>query len=174
MGEEWRPVVGFEGLYEVSSSGQVRSLPRRLVDGRQWRGKTLSSKVGRSSYLEVSLRTGVKSSKRYTVHRIVTRAFQGPAPEGKPYALHRDDDKLNNTEENLYWGSPSDNMYDRVRNGSHFNSKTECVRGHALVEENVYTPPGFETQRYCRTCRRIRHEKWYSGVKERRGNERLG
>lgn len=65
--------------------------------------------------------------------------------------LHRDDDKSNNTVENLYWGTYSDNAHDAVRNGTHYpGSLKECKRGHAL--DGINTTTG---HRYCKTCSRV-------------------
>lgn len=82
-------------------------------------------------------------------------------------ALHRDGDKFNNRADNLYWGDYDDNMQDRIRHRRHFNSKTHCKRDHELTEDNIYRMEG-KPNRYCRKCRRIRHQKWYDKVKEDR------
>lgn len=168
MDEEWRPVVEWEGLYEVSSLGRVRSVDRVLQDGRKWRGRILSSPKGRSGYPEVSLLVGVRKTRRVQVHRIVCRAFHGEPSEDRPFALHRDDVGTNNKASNLYWGSPRDNQLDRVRNGNHYTSMTHCRRGHELSPDNVYRQPSKPTVRYCRSCRKMRHVKWYSRAKEGR------
>ena len=154
MTEEWRPVVGFEGLYEVSSRGRVRSLDRRVNTSsgtRLSRGQVLKGKR-KNGYQEVSL--GRNGSRNFRlVHRLVCEAFHGPAPEGKPWVLHRDGDKSNNTPGNLYWGDPKQNAQDMITHGNHRNSrKTHCDRGHAFSAENTISTP--EGRRSCRTCHR--------------------
>lgn len=156
MTERWVPVVGWESFYEVSSYGRVRSLTRlSLVRyGGVARGRLLAQhSSGKTEHRTVTLcRTGVRHKAK--VHRLVLEAFVGSAPSGFA-ACHRDDNPLNNAVENLYWGSHTDNMRDRVRNGRHPNArKTHCKRNHALTSDNVYvyqTPSG-GTTRKCRRC----------------------
>lgn len=162
--EVWLPVVGWEGVASVSSLGSVKSDPRLLSDGRKWTGKILNRTIGRSTYLEVSL-PSTPHSKRLQVHRVVCMAFHGPPTLEKPMALHRNGDKFDNRSDNLYWGDYDDNMRDRVNHGRHFNTKTHCKFGHELTAENTYTPPSNPNSRYCRACRKRRHDKWYDGVK---------
>lgn len=75
--EQWKPVVGFEGTYEGSSWGQVRSLDRILSNGRRRRGQILKPWPANPPYLYVSLR---KNGRTYAhrVHRLVMMAFIGP------------------------------------------------------------------------------------------------
>lgn len=126
---EWRPVVGWEGFYEVSSDGQVRNVasgPGRKV------GRVLSANAAR--YVQVSLCRDGKPVTQY-VHRLVCEAFHGSPPEGMTDVLHWDDDPTNNNALNLRWGTVSDNLRDAVRNGSYRNQntdKTHCIRNHPL------------------------------------------
>lgn len=167
--EEWRPLYGHEGVISVSSFGRVRSESRILPDGRNWRGSILTQTTGRSTYLEVSLPSDKKHRQRQLVHRLVCLVFNGPNPPGKTMALHADGNKFNNSAENLYWGDYNDNMKDRISHGRHFNTtKTHCKFGHELTKDNIYTPPKKPKSRYCRKCRKRRHDKWYAAVKEDR------
>lgn len=169
MNEEWRAVTDYEGVYEVSSLGQVRGVDRVLPDGRNWKGKTLTLDWGRSGYLEVKLPIPGRSGRfARTVHRLVCTAFHGEPPVNKPLALHRNGYPGDNRASNLYWGDYDDNMKDRIRHGRHFNTKTHCKRGHELTQDNIYTPPKSPNSRYCRACRRIRHENWYDRLREGR------
>ena len=69
---------------------------------------------------------------------------------------HLDDDKTNNTPENLCWGTRSENTYDKIRNGRHpMAAKTHCKRGHAFDEVNTYRNPATGSRR-CRKCKRLR------------------
>ena len=90
--EIWKPVVGYEGLYEVSSFGRVRSLDR--YDGRAYkRGCILKPKI-QSNYLRVSLCNGGKC-KQQSIHRLVAQAFI-PNPNNLPMVNHKDENKANN------------------------------------------------------------------------------
>ena len=97
--EIWKPVVGYKGLYEVSSFGRVRSLDR--YDGRAYRrGCILKPKI-QSNYLRVSLCNGGKC-KQQSIHRLVAQAFI-PNPNNLPMVNHKDENTKNNCVENLEW-----------------------------------------------------------------------
>lgn len=148
---EWRPIPEWEGFYEVSNDGQVRSLARF-----NRRGIAVPSRMRRTSkaqaggYPTVSLCLDGAKFQR-TVHRLVMLAFVGECPTGLE-VLHSDGDPENNRLSNLSYGTHAENNRDIVRHGRHVHAgKTHCKRGHAFSEENTrYTP----TQRVCRTCSR--------------------
>lgn len=159
--EEWRPVVGYEGLYEVSSLGRVRGLERRIP---HWRG-------GSSVLPERILKPDTSDARGYErfslsrdgriqyrrAHRLVCEAFHGSAPEGKPFACHKDGNPRNNKSDNLYWGSASDNMQDKLKHGTnHEVNKTHCPRGHEYNEENTYV---WGRKRMCKACWKERRNK---------------
>ena len=104
-GESWRPVVGYEGLYEVSDHGRVRSITREVTykTGRSCaiKGRLRALTPDAQGYLHVSLsRSGVV--KHFYVHRLVGEQFV-PNPTGLPEINHEDRDKSNNTSGNLTW-----------------------------------------------------------------------
>ncbi|MEU2013072.1 NUMOD4 motif-containing HNH endonuclease [Nocardia sp. NPDC019302] len=139
--ERWRPVVGWEGLYEVSDQGAVRSLERRVVfsDGRAriQPGRLLGQHRTQSGHLTVRLSLN-KSSELRKVHRLVLLAFVGPPPPGTE-CCHNDGDATNNRVENLRWDTRSANTLDKVAHGNHPNaSKTHCVNGHEFTPDNTY------------------------------------
>lgn len=105
MIEEWRPVEGYEGLYEVSNLGRVRSVDRYVVDSlenrRFYKGKVLSPGIRPDGYLFVILSCNGKS-KTINVHRIVAQAFI-PNFDNLPMVNHKDEDKSNNRVDNLEW-----------------------------------------------------------------------
>lgn len=114
--EIWEPVVGYEGIYEVSNFGQVRSVTRVLSNGNHWRGKVRSLHLNSYGYPSVNLcLDGV--CKTRNVHRLVLEAFKG-IREGMQ-CCHNDGDPTNNNLENLRWGTPSENAMDRVSHGTH-------------------------------------------------------
>ena len=119
--EEWQPVQGWEGLYEVSSLGRVRSLPRSVArrDGtmQSFRGKLMSAFPNGKGYLVVRLSdtpNGRRSIVR--VHRLVSMAFI-PNRSNLPEINHRDGNKKNNALANLEWCSTKDNAIHAVATG---------------------------------------------------------
>jgi hypothetical protein len=102
---EWKPVVGFEGHYTVSSDGAVLSLrTQRVLKGRK----------DRYGYRRVGLVVaGHRARTDLCVHRIVLDAFSGPRMAGQE-ARHLDGDKHNNAASNLAWGTRAENQLDRV------------------------------------------------------------
>lgn len=155
--EQWRPVVGYEGLYEVSDHGRVYSAPRTVVTTRGSRklpGRILAGSKLVSGHRTVFLTIPLSgSTKTVLVHRLVLEAFVGPCPDGQE-CCHWDDDPTNNRLENLRWATRSENMRDRTRNGRHNNGTkgaTHCKRGHLFDAQNtVVNAKGY---RGCRTCR---------------------
>lgn len=162
MSEEWRPVVGFEGLYEVSSQGKIRSLDRRVPTKKEGvtalrKGQVLNPWLV-EGYPRVALRhPNSPKHKHLHVHRILAQAFI-PNPDNLPLVRHLNDVKTDNRLENLAWGTVSDNEFDKVRNGNNQNArKTHCIRGHEFTPENTRIVQ--ISGRQCRICDKIRHER---------------
>jgi hypothetical protein len=169
MSELWRPIPDFEGIYQVSSLGRVRSLDRRVWSSRgfwaELRGQVLGTSALPSGHLHVGLRTGGKRVNRL-VHRLVLEAFVGPCPDGME-ACHWDGDPTNNSLSNLRWDSRSANRMDAVRHGTNHNTrKSHCPQGHPYSPENTRTNG---RSRACRECAREHTRKW----RERRGADPL-
>lgn len=158
--ETWKPIPGYEGLYEVSDHGGVRSLDR-VVAMKNGRRKTLRGQARKlqrlpNGYLTVRLGKGGESVQFY-VHRLVLLTFVGDCPRGMETCHNngvRDDNRL----ENLRWDTKSANVADTISHGMHnHDSKTHCVRGHEFSEENTrYNEVG---HRWCRQC--AREKKYY-------------
>jgi hypothetical protein len=119
--EEWKDVVGFEGLYQVSNLGRVKSLPRTniCVNGKPLttRGMILKNTKNHRGYYEVNLFKR-NDRKHKCIHVLLAETFI-PNPDNLPLVLHKNDIKLDNRIENLYWGNHNDNMKDRLSNGKH-------------------------------------------------------
>lgn len=101
MEEVWKSVVGYEGIYEVSSFGNFRKIKD---DGSKKALKTTKNGCG---YYTIGLWKEHKV-KQYRISRLIAEAFI-PNPKNKPYVDHIDTDKANNRVENLRWVSPSEN-----------------------------------------------------------------
>ena len=154
--EEWRPVVGWEDLYEVSDQGRIHSLRT---------GKYLKPGMDRR-HRHVALCRG-DGGKSYRVHKLVMEAFVGPCPDGFE-VRHLDDNPDNNTLGNLVYGTRGENLLDRVRNGTHHQAaKTHCKYGHEFTPEN--TLPRSGGGRRCRECHRAE-----SFARKRNSSEYLG
>lgn len=159
MSERWRAVRGFEGFYEVSDQGCVRSLDRETNRGSRGfgtvRGKVLKPFLSTFGYEIVNLVVNA-ISKREHIHALVARAFvEGEAPGLD--VCHNDGDKLNNSAANLRWDTRSSNILDSVEHGTHAQAaKTHCPQGHPYSPANTYSPPTGPKARYCRACLRAR------------------
>lgn len=105
MDEVWKPVVGYEGRYEVSNFGKVRSLDTFVVysNGRSrvHKGRVLKQETNHG-YKRVVLVDVDKEKSHKRVHRLVAEAFI-PNTNSKPYINHIDHNKQNNCIENLEW-----------------------------------------------------------------------
>ena len=113
--EEWRPVKGHEGLYEVSNLGRIKSLPRKqvILHGKERiyyeRGEFIFNTGGQlSRYITVNLsKDGTKRS--LPIHRLVAQAFL-PNPNNLPCVNHKDENTLNNAASNLEWCTHAYNL----------------------------------------------------------------
>lgn len=149
---EWRAIPGFEGKYEASAEG-IRSLTRPDTLGRPVEGKLLTPHIIKGGYPRVKLYPGDGSVVRICVHVLVALAFHGPCPEGLQ-VRHRNGRSNDFRPENLHYGTRSDNELDKVRHGTHNESrKTHCPDGHEYSAENTYRIPSRPAKRYCIACR---------------------
>lgn len=121
IAEEWKPVVGYEGLYEVSSFGQVRSLRRTCKASRGIGAirpvpEKIMTQVLRKGYPGTSLCRNGKH-KIVRIHKLVLEAFVGPCPRGMNGA-HDDGNPLNCRASNLRWDTQEGNCADKHRHGT--------------------------------------------------------
>lgn len=116
MEEVWKEIKGYEGLYEISNLGRVRSLDKVTIttNGRRFpfKGRILKNKKRADGYLEIGL-TKDKKRKSYRVHRLVAETFI-PNPDNKKYVDHINTIKDDNRVENLRWVTASENQYNEL------------------------------------------------------------
>lgn len=127
MTEEWKDIIGYEGLYEISNAGSVRGLPGK-------KNKKCGTKKSRlvKGYLLVRLwKYGIPED--VGVHTLVAKAFIGERPEGM-FCCHNDGNCLNNFSDNLRWDTPKSNSADRVIHGTHVGGESN---GMAILTEKA-------------------------------------
>lgn len=139
--EEWKSIPGYEGLYEISSYGRVKSLDRYVkVKSKSYRlqkGKMLSPIKNKYGYLQVFLCCNGKY-KIISVHRLVAEAFI-PNPDNLPIINHKDEDKSNNCVENLEWCSH--------RYNSNYNGVLK-KRSQRMKENGIYEKIALKRTKY--------------------------
>lgn len=119
MEEKWLEVPGYEGIYEVSDLGKVRSskdkvTKSKLHGDRVWQQRILRQKTDKKGYKRVDL-WKKKQNKTYLVHRLVMLAFIGE-DKNKPYVNHIDGNPSNNYLENLEWCTSQENLLHAYEN----------------------------------------------------------
>lgn len=160
--EEWRSIPGWDGFYEVSDHGGIRSVERVVVkvDGRvtRYKGRPIKQRTDDFGYKHAQLLKRGKA-KQMRVHRAVLLAFVGEPPNENDVCRHLDGNTSNNRLENLAWGTQRDNMLDMVAHGRSEKAKrTHCPRGHELSPPNLV--PSKLPHRNCLACSRAQSRTW--------------
>ena len=147
--ERWLPIPGYEGRYDVSDLGHVRSwLPWHSTPVP----RILKACPDKDGYLHVGLAMNGHTATQ-SVHQLMMLAFVGPRPVDLEIR-HFDGNHLHNLLENLRYGTSSENSMDTVRHGTNRNArKIECLHGHPFNTKNTYIRPS--GGRDCLTCRQI-------------------
>ena len=126
MEEIWKDIEGYEGLYQISNYGRVKSLNY----AKQGKEKILKDRISNSGYKRVNLsKSGER--KTYYVHRLVAETFI-PNPNGYSEVNHKDEDKSNNNIDNLEWCTSKYNSNYGTRN----ERQSEKMKGRKLTEEH--------------------------------------
>lgn len=144
--EVWKPVVGFEGLYEVSNTGKVKKGDRIKL-----------TRVDKGGYETVCLFDHCKQ-KHMKVHRVVAMTFI-PNPKNKRTVNHIDGNKLNNNVENLEWATHSENIIhankmglrvvtEAQRKAASINGKKTCALNRIKTPVEAYNHP-FDESEHC-------------------------
>lgn len=130
MTEIWKDISGFEGTYQVSDRGRVRSLTRTITAANRWGGTSTRLKLGQNIALSPSTDgygmvhlylDGVRYPRM--IHRVVAEAFIGPRPKGCEI-LHNDGDKTNFRLSNLRYGTKLENEADKIKHGTRVRGET--------------------------------------------------
>jgi len=130
MIEEWKHIDGFNGKYEVSSLGQIKSLFVKY--GKE---RILKPNTNKQGYLTVSL-SKHSEIRTYRVHRIVASVFLDN-PENKLHVNHIDGNKLNNTVQNLEWATPLENMTHALENELVNNKNEKNKRSRVVLQSTM-------------------------------------
>lgn len=121
MKEGWLPIKGYEGFYEVSDLGNVRSLGRLVTDSKgrvnRYKGRILSAGVVKLGYKQVCLFKN-QAKETHRIHRLVMQAFIGDPPEGKFDVAHGNGDTSDNRLPNLRYATKADNENDKKSHGT--------------------------------------------------------
>ena len=153
MIEEWRPIEGYEGLYEVSNTGQVRSFDRyvKYSNGRihLHKGKVLSPIKDKDGYLQVNLCYNGKIH-QIKIHRLVAQAFLSN-PDNLLYVNHKDEVKTNNSVDNLEWCD--------VKYNNNYGSRKDKARDTAIKN-------GYWTSLRCGLSKKEYNKKYYQDNRE--------
>ena len=106
MNEEWKDIPGFEGKYQISSLGRVRTLNYK----RTKQIRIMNGVTDVRGYKCIAFREGGAGSKQkhFMIHRLVADSFI-PNPENKPFVNHKDGDRCNNSADNLEWCTRAEN-----------------------------------------------------------------
>lgn len=107
--EIWKPIKGYEGLYDVSNLGNIRSLPRNTT-----KGKILKPQKDTNNYMMVGL-VKDKKTKFKRIHRIVAETFLDNI-NNLPEVNHKDGNKKNNNVNNLEWVTSKENIHHAIKN----------------------------------------------------------
>lgn len=145
--EEWRDIEGYEGLYQVSNLGNVKSLKRIARNNHTVDSKIRKPKIDKDGYCCVSLWIdGV--SKEYFIHRLVAQAFV-PNPENKPCIDHINTDRTDNTvwlnedgsvnydKTNLRWCTHKENTNNPISREKFLHNRYKVEGTHRI---SIYRP----------------------------------
>ncbi|WP_260301600.1 NUMOD4 motif-containing HNH endonuclease [Schleiferilactobacillus harbinensis] len=128
MIEKWKDIEHYEGIYQVSNLGRVRSIPRVDGIGHPWHGKVLKPTPQRNGYLNVSLLDGHGNRKKMRVHRLVAQAFV-PNPNNYQEVNHLDECRTNNCASNLEWCTTQQNL----NYGTRSKKQSQSMKNNPIV-----------------------------------------
>lgn len=139
MDEEWRDIEGYEGYYQVSDLGRVRSLDRVISNGKGTRvtkGVVMKGLDNGNGYLGVCLQRGGISLRKY-IHRLVSEVFI-PNPSKLLEVNHKDENKGNNSTRNLEWCNRQ------------YNLEYSIKRQYEVLNPNGFLVDVFNMAKFCK------------------------
>ena len=137
--ETWKDVDGFNGLYQVSDAGRVRSYVQKS-QGQIKKGeipKVLVPAKRLNGYWTVSLITPESKKINKSVHRLVAEAFLVNEDERKTQVNHKNGDKFDNCVENLEWSTPSENIKHAIAHGLMGSTGKKVIRSDGEIFESA-------------------------------------
>ena len=141
--EIWKDVKGYEGIYQVSNLGRVRSLDRMAGRNRLYKGRVIMERTHNTGYKFVRLCRNNKFEQP-SIHRLVAEAFI-PNPNNKPTVNHIDENKGNNIVTNLEWATYKENC----------NHGTRNIRAHINRDEKKVGEKVRQTRKKLGMCHKI-------------------
>ena len=135
--EIWKDIQGYEGLYQISNLGRVKSLERIIITSnnitKKISEKILKPCLRKNGYYSIVLQKNNKS-KYYTIHRLVAKEFI-PNPDNLPQVNHKDENKLNNNVDNLEWCTSKYNNNYGTHNERHALARSKTVYQYSLSKK---------------------------------------
>lgn len=168
MKEIWKPIKGYEGYYEISSYGRLRSCDRIIVQGKNFlhlKGRFMCPSICRSTgyYITTLSRNGIK--KRKLLHRLIAKAFI-PNPDNKPMIDHINGVRTDNGIENLRWCTNRENLTFPIASENRIKCKAPISKKVAQIDRytqkvikvfrstgEVHRQLGFKSPNISRCCR---------------------
>ena len=155
--EQWRPIAGYKGAYEVSDKGRVRSVTRTITTAhgrtRTYKGQIKEQTVRDGGRLVVSLQVDGQARARLVSH-LVAEAFLGERQQGM-VVCHNNGNPADNRLGNLRYDTMAGNMHDKKLHGTDHNvNKTHCPRNHPLAGNNLVPAKLKIGVRECLACAR--------------------
>jgi len=172
--EQWKPIVGYEGKYEVSNLGNIKSVNYGIMKLHK----------NNSGYLLVGLRDG-NGKVRHLVHRLVAKAFI-PNPSRWPHINHKNENKIDNRADNLEWCNPKyNNNYGNARaksSAAHINHPDLSMpvlmlsKGGAVIKEypsahEAARMTGIDLSNIVRCCNGVKYYNTAGGYKWKYKND---
>ena len=168
MEEIWKDIKNYEGFYQVSSLGRIRSLDRTICQKskygttmiKKYKGKIIAPQTQQSKYYVVYL-IKQRERRRLYVHKLVADAFI-PNPLNKKEINHKDCDKYNNNVTNLEWVTRKENLEHAVRSGLTGKQRNYCIS--ATGEKYIGIRNGKYRLNF--NWNNIRHDRCYNTLEE--------